>query len=772
MIGRARAGWRQALVVVLLSVLAPAPIRAAVQRDDTPQITMVIADPQHLQVRYGVDAVQQVVRSVDGGRSWVAILSPGDPEAPDPSTLGACLPANYASVTFLVYTGGRLYAGTDGTVGDVQDNDCGNASGGIFASLGGTSPFVPLSRGLPAGTNARGAGPAWGVRALIPDPVNPATLYAITDPTFHGGSASAATAYRTDPGVYRTTDGGVQWDPAFAGIATTPCAAGLCRDPGGLAVDPLRPQTLLYATDSGFYRSDDRGTHWALQATLAGRPGAHFITRISPYQEGVAYVATGSAAYRTADVGVHLARLTDSRVPDPSRIADIQFVPGSPAAVAFLLDSGVTVAIANGSALRVVGAALPGATAAPATAIPATATSPSATSTPAMPRPTPRPAAASPITPIAGIAPRRILLGATTWPMPGHDPQQSFADPLESITLSSVASLHLRWQRASAVPAISVGATVYARSTDAGRIIALSGVTGTVLHRFLSTGVLTIAYAHHLLYFNRGSEIRFVDPVTAAWHHTVVDRRGTRLAAFNSVVVGDTLGFTGVSASGSRLPRYYAFDPLTGQTLWWRPAVSSSTPCLVGDTLYISVGTRLGSGDSYLLDARTGRVRRVLRGLGTAQWHAAGGRVYAAVLRGTIAALHPFINAYDGQGRLRWTADGVLFGAALPDRLVAVAPGVVDALDARDGRRLWQAGVQGLQPGAYNSGIAMAGNLIFAQASDGRITVLEAASGRQVQVLRPPFAASGADNLVLGDGEVFESVVTRDGTSVLLAFGL
>ena len=140
--GISASGGAATATLLLAPVRAPRGATAGPALDSPLPIAMIIHDPRIPATTYGVDAVDQVVRSADGGRTWSVIFSPGDPLAADPATTGACLPGNYAHVTFLALDPGRpraLYIGTEGALGDEQDNGCGNAPGGLFYRATGTA---------------------------------------------------------------------------------------------------------------------------------------------------------------------------------------------------------------------------------------------------------------------------------------------------------------------------------------------------------------------------------------------------------------------------------------------------------------------------------------------------------------------------------------------------------------------------------------------------------------------------------------------------------
>ena len=168
-------------------------------------------------------------------------------------------------------------------------------------------------------------------------------------------------------------------------------------------------------------------------------------------------------------------------------------------------------------------------------------------------------------------------------------------------------------------------------------------------------------------------------------------------------------------------------------------------------------------------------VRHTLKRYGTAQWHTSGDRIYTRVLRGAAGHLSASIDAYDTQGRYRWTGRGISFDAASASLVVTVGRGVVEGLRAADGHRLWQVPVAGVQPRSSGGGVLIAGRLVIAQSSDGGITVLDTFSGHVLRTLRPPSLGTNATDLIVGDGMIYERV-TYTGpsgvpTPLLLAFG-
>ncbi len=801
--------WRRFLALAaLLAILGPmvSPARGRVLLPDAPpQLSLVVSVPNNPLERYGVDAVQQVVRTTDGGITWSPVLSPGDAQAPDPSSPGSCLPGTYDRVTFLAINPLQpqgLYVGTDGVLGDYLDNGCGNAPGGLFFTPTGVAPFMALNSGLPANADARGGGVAWGVQSITFDSRNPETIYIQTDPSFLAVQGIGQPAYPTGPGVYRSDDGGAQWDAAFGGIAVTSCQFGPCRYSGSLAIDPAQPQVLLLAVPTGLYRTANQGIGWQLIADLLVTNPTHLLTRFDPYDPSLVYVVTDQAIYRSGDGGRHLAQVRASAAPAPAQVVQVSFTRHSPPRVVYTLANGredvrddtgspaAVLAISSPtSTLPVPTPTVPAtATPTPSLTMPPTSTSTStSTSTPtatktvtptatASPRPRHTPTPRRPTaTPTVTPTPRPTVPSVDEWPMAGHDAGQSFADPAGGVAPGAVPRLRLRWALAGAAPAIEAAGTLYAL-TSSQKVMALNPKTGATRHRYLSVGVQGLAQAGRLVYFNLGPQIRYVDDRTADWKHTATDKQSNLVPAFNAMVVSGRALYTGVGApNASNLARAYAFDAGTGKLLWSLPGNLSSIPCLVGNSVYLSFGGA-GAGDTEVLNAQTGTVRHVLRALGTAQWHASGTRVYASVLSGGGNNFTASVRAYSLTGRLLWVGHDLLFGAALPGRMFGVTPTAIDARSALDGRRLWRRTIPGLHaiaPGA----VVVAGNLLLVQARSGGITILDTGNGHILGLLQPPSPAAAAGNLIVGGGMVYESVTPRAAgarppSPELLAFGL
>src|SRR5205085_8461345 len=194
-----------------------------------------------------------VQRSADGGRRWATILTPGGSRR---LPTGGCHPARYRTVTALVVSGllpGTLFVATGGQPGHVprarHDDACAAATGGLFVlrpdGHGGLRRTDSLAAGLPYAQDAQHRTPrAYALRILVTDPTDPAVLYA--DAT----SAPGAPAGPASPpaGLYRSSNGGLSWHPAMAGLPRPLPGPGaswgtLTLDPahGAIAFDVIGP---------------------------------------------------------------------------------------------------------------------------------------------------------------------------------------------------------------------------------------------------------------------------------------------------------------------------------------------------------------------------------------------------------------------------------------------------------------------------------------------------------------------------------------------------
>jgi len=209
-------------------------------------VASVVVDPHGSDVLYAFIEEGGVFKSTDGGTTWSAIDD--------------TLPArSIAMLAFDPVTPGTIYIAAF----PEYDRDWNRlADGGIFKSTDGGTTWtsgVQLNAG--------------GVGKLVVDPLDPATLYAVTYPL----------------GLFRSTDGGATWS------ARGPLHDDI-RAVTAFLIDPQTPTTLYLATDVGIFKSVDAGATW--NAINAG------ITQLDVREVGVTSGETPTVYVGTARKGM------------------------------------------------------------------------------------------------------------------------------------------------------------------------------------------------------------------------------------------------------------------------------------------------------------------------------------------------------------------------------------------------------------------------------------------------------------------------------------
>src|SRR5947207_15098403 len=134
-----------------------------------------------------------------------------------------------------------------------------------------------------AGWGAVKPGPPCCISTLLIHPQNPSTLYAVTQ----------VTGPSVDRRVLKSADGGTNWSPVNSGL---PVDAEGRYGVTSLAIDP-RNQTTLYAANAlmggGVFKTTDGGENW--NAVNSGLPDGGVIATlaIDPQNPDTIYVSTG-----------------------------------------------------------------------------------------------------------------------------------------------------------------------------------------------------------------------------------------------------------------------------------------------------------------------------------------------------------------------------------------------------------------------------------------------------------------------------------------------
>ncbi|MEO8483351.1 MAG: hypothetical protein ABI634_14150 [Acidobacteriota bacterium] len=172
---------------------------------------------------------------------------------------------------------------------------------GLYQSTNGGQSFVPSTLG----------GPSTSARAVLLDPANSSTLYAVVDVS---ASPDAST-------VFKSTNGGAGWRPIVSGLPN----AGVLRHLT-VALAPSSTNRLYATADVGsetqVFRSDDGGANWS-STGAAMAPGPNFSAgAISVDRENAdtVLIAAGDV-WASADAGRSLTRWPAPLDGDPRFIA-------------------------------------------------------------------------------------------------------------------------------------------------------------------------------------------------------------------------------------------------------------------------------------------------------------------------------------------------------------------------------------------------------------------------------------------------------------------
>jgi photosystem II stability/assembly factor-like uncharacterized protein len=287
-----------------------------------------------------------VLRSVDGGETWHA--TDGLPGMSVSSLLRAPTGVMYAT------NARSLYRSADG--------------GATWSEIEVATP-VFRSGTLREEVSFGGV----SLRLLAVDPTAPATLYAKRTLSLFSG------------GLWRSSDGGVSWQPAGLGsiilsLAQTPSALYVGTYVGGvyrsddhgltwraasdgltsfdvfeLAVDPTTPTILYAATDNGVHKSNNGGATWH----AAGLPGQSVgALAVIPTTPTTLYASTNNGVHKSDDGG---ATWRAVGLPDQVQvIRQLVVDPTMPTTLYAATDNGVYKSDDGGETWRAVG--LPGRT--------------------------------------------------------------------------------------------------------------------------------------------------------------------------------------------------------------------------------------------------------------------------------------------------------------------------------------------------------------------------------------------------------------------------
>jgi photosystem II stability/assembly factor-like uncharacterized protein len=138
-----------------------------------------------------------------------------------------------------------------------------------------------------------------GVSGIVVNPVNPDIIYVLSgDGNSSDGSFVEAYKYRSaSNGVYKTTNGGATWFklPDFPGVDSNTIYQGR-----QLVLDPANPNVLMAATSMGLFRTSDAGNTW----TASTENVNVWDVKFKPGNSSVVYCVGNNFFRRSANNGL------------------------------------------------------------------------------------------------------------------------------------------------------------------------------------------------------------------------------------------------------------------------------------------------------------------------------------------------------------------------------------------------------------------------------------------------------------------------------------
>ncbi|WP_238989452.1 T9SS type A sorting domain-containing protein [Flavobacterium sp. LMO8] len=231
---------------------------------------------------------------------WEAWRQKNQVKASRNATNRALPPSNWQPVGPFTHTNTGSWSSGQGRVNIVHVDPSnpntvylGSPAGGIWKSINNGSTWTPLTDELPQ----------IGVSGIAVDYSNSNTIYIAT------GDKDAGDSYSV--GVYKSTDGGLTWNPTGTMGGSNPSSAG------DIIIHPTNNQILWCATNNGIYKSTNAGTSWTQVQTGDFSQGN---IRLKPGDPTVVYASSNNRFYRSTNTGTTFTGVIVSSVPSTSRL--------------------------------------------------------------------------------------------------------------------------------------------------------------------------------------------------------------------------------------------------------------------------------------------------------------------------------------------------------------------------------------------------------------------------------------------------------------------
>ena len=169
----------------------------------------------------------------------------------------------------------------------------GAPAGGIWKSINNGSTWTPLTDELPQ----------IGVSGIAVDYSNSNVIYIAT------GDKDAGDSYSV--GVYKSTDGGLTWNPTGVMGSSNPSSAG------DLVIHPTNNQILWCATNNGIYKTTNAGNTWS---QVQSGDFAQGNIRLKSDDPTTIYAVSNNRFFRSTDTGSTFTQISTGLPNSSSRL--------------------------------------------------------------------------------------------------------------------------------------------------------------------------------------------------------------------------------------------------------------------------------------------------------------------------------------------------------------------------------------------------------------------------------------------------------------------
>ncbi|PZF72535.1 discoidin domain-containing protein [Taibaiella soli] len=198
-----------------------------------------------------------------------------------------------------------------------------SASGGLFISNNNGQTWNPSG-----GTDKL---PRTSCSAICIDYSNDQILYL---------GLGDANYYNNGSGIYKSTDGGLSWNPANNGMGN--------RMAVEILMDPANHNNIVAATDGGIWKSTDAGASWTLKQS-----GAFRDMKTAPGNNNKLYASTATAFYTSNDFGNTWSQITNGvTIPGSNWGTRIAVSAANPSVVYLITAFSVSSGGCNGTVMR------------------------------------------------------------------------------------------------------------------------------------------------------------------------------------------------------------------------------------------------------------------------------------------------------------------------------------------------------------------------------------------------------------------------------------